>query len=134
MIHSPKYFSEIVVKMEGAKGRKIQLKRANKEIVEVTQISTGQRAALALAIFFALNEKLQVGPQLILLDDPVAHIDDLNALAFFDYLREVAITRKRQIVYATVNEKMAQLFRRKFEFLAGGFKSIPLARTDVSAG
>ncbi len=133
MIHSPKDFEEIL--LHRGSGRKVamQLKRVDGKVVEVTQISAGQRAALAMAIFFALNEKLLVGPQLVLLDEPVAHIDDLNALAFFDYLREVALSGKRQIAYATANEKMAQLFHRKFEFLGDRFKQIPLARAGGRA-
>ncbi len=121
MIHSPQEFESVCVNRgDDGKGLKVQLLKKDGRLVDVRQISTGQRAALALSIFFVLNEKLQVGPQLILLDDPVAHVDDLNALAFFDYLREVALTGKRQIIYATANEKMAMLLENKMAFLKKG--------------
>jgi len=53
----------------------------------------------------------------MLIDDPIAHVDDLNCLSFLDYLREVALSGERQIVFATANEKIASLFERKFDFL-----------------
>jgi ABC-type lipoprotein export system ATPase subunit len=134
MIHSPREFEEIQVRRgQDGRGSEVQLKRKDGQLVGITQISTGQRAALALAIFFALNEKLETGPQLILLDDPVSHIDDLNALAFFDYLREVVLTRKRQIVYATANDKMASLFSRKFEFLKENLEKRELTAVETLA-
>jgi exonuclease SbcC len=128
-IHSPKEFSEVLVNLDSAVGDSgIRLRRNDGVVVEVGQISTGQRAALALSIFFTLNEKLSSGPSLILLDDPVVNIDDLNAIAFFDYLREVALTKRRQIVFVTANDRMANLFEKKFEFLNGAFASRTISR------
>jgi DNA repair protein SbcC/Rad50 len=94
-------------------------------------VSTGQRAALAVSIFLALNSLLKNGPAIILLDDPVAHVDDLNTLSFFDYLREVAVRNKRQIFFATANDKLANLFRKKFDFLGEQFKEIELNRSLI---
>lgn len=94
----------------------------------LTKISTGQRAAFALAVFLAQNAKLQAGPQVILLDDPIAHIDDLNCLSFLDYLREIALTGKRQIFFATASSKLASLFERKFDFLGDDFIRFNLSR------
>jgi hypothetical protein len=61
-------------------------------------------------------------------DDPVAHVDDLNMLAFLDYLREIAITGTRQIFFATANEKLAAIFRQKFHTLGDSFRPIELTR------
>lgn len=83
----------------------------------LTQISTGQRAALMLSVFLTLNLSLQAGPPLMLVDDPVAHIDDLNTLALLDYLADVAEAGSRQIFFATANEKLANLFAKKMSFL-----------------
>jgi len=83
----------------------------------LSQISTGQRAAFALSIFFAQNVQLKVAPPVILIDDLIAHVDDLNALSFLDYLREIVLTGKRQIFFATANYKLSTLFERKFDFL-----------------
>lgn len=94
---------------------------------DVNQVSTGQRAALALSIFLALNQKAATVPPVLLIDDPVAHIDDLNALSFLDYLREVVVSQRRQVFFATADARLAALFQRKFEFLGNRFKRINLA-------
>lgn len=91
--------------------------RKDGQQAKLHQISTGQRAAYALSLFLAQNAQLRSAPQLILIDDPIAHVDDLNCLSFLDYLREVALSGDRQIVFATANEKLASLFHRKFDFL-----------------
>jgi exonuclease SbcC len=129
-VHSPSEFSEVIVRPDNFGDLRIQLRRNDDEVVEVNQISTGQRSALALSIFFTLNEKLSSGPSLILLDDPVVNVDDLNVLAFFDYLREIALTRKRQLIFATANERVASLFEQKFSFLQDEFRRHPITRGE----
>ena len=95
----------------------------------VSQVSTGQRAALALSIFLALNRSAGSAPPVLLIDDPVAHIDDLNSLSFLDYLRDLAVGTRKQIFFATADAKLAALFQRKFEFLGPErFKKIVLSR------
>ena len=84
---------------------------------KLTEISTGQRAAFGLSVFLAQNSQLTAAPPVVLIDDPIAHVDDLNSLSFLDYLREIALTGKRQIFFATANDKLATLFERKFDFL-----------------
>jgi DNA repair protein SbcC/Rad50 len=84
---------------------------------KLSEISTGQRAAFALSIFLAQNAQLTVAPPVVLIDDPIAHVDDLNSLSFLDYLRELALTGRRQIYFATANDKLTTLFERKFDFL-----------------
>lgn len=93
------------------------------------QVSTGQRAALALSIFLSLNQDAETAPPIMLIDDPVAHVDDLNALSFFDYLRDVALSERKQIFFATADTRVAALFQKKFEFLGGDhFRQIVLSR------
>jgi hypothetical protein len=84
---------------------------------KLSEISTGQRAAFGLSVFLAQNSQLTAAPPVVLIDDPIAHVDDLNSLSFLDYLREIALTGKRQIFFATANDKLAALFERKFDFL-----------------
>ena len=110
-IHSPAEFrglgsnwSTLIRKEDGKKA-------------ELTEISSGQRAAFALSVFFAQNAKLKVAPPVVLIDDPIAHIDDMNSLSFLDYLREVALRGQRQIFFATADDKLAALFEHKFDFL-----------------
>lgn len=95
----------------------------------MNQISTGQRAALGLSIFLAQNTQLSSAPPVILIDDPIAHVDDLNSLSFLDYLREIILTDRRQLFFATANDKLATLFERKFDFLGSEkFRRINLYR------
>jgi hypothetical protein len=97
---------------------------------ELSQISTGQRAAFALSIFLSQNAQLgKEAPPVILIDDPIAHVDDLNSLSFLDYLRELVLKRDRQIYFATASDKIATLFERKFDFLGeDDFVKIDLGR------
>lgn len=121
-IHSPAEFS-------GLGDNLTTLKRKHGGDATLREISTGQRAAFALSLFLAQNAQLRTAPPLILIDDPIAHVDDLNCLSFLDYLREVVIAGDRQIVFATANEKLAALFERKFDFLGGDkFKRYNLTR------
>ena len=114
-IHSPNEFSKIIF---SDSENSIYLKRRIEDVeVPINKISTGQRSALALSIFLALNKKLKNGPNLILFDDPVTYTDDLNILSFLDYLREIVINENRQVVFATASQKLAGLFETKFAFL-----------------
>jgi exonuclease SbcC len=124
LIHSPREFVDI-----DFEGDKLTLKTIEGEIRSLNEISTGQRSALALSLFISLNRKLANGPNVMLLDDPVANVDDLNVLSFFDFVREFVLATKRQIFFATANSDLAFLFRKKFEFLGQGeFSSIELSR------
>ncbi|SEB02419.1 ABC-three component system middle component 1 [Pedobacter hartonius] len=111
-IHMPREFTDLRFD-----GKEVTLKDESGMIRGVTQISTGQRSALALSIFLSLNRKLSQGPNLIMFDDPVAFIDDFNALSFLDYLRNYVLSSGRQIFFATANERLANLFEKKFGFL-----------------
>lgn len=97
--------------------------------VPISQISTGQRSALALSIFLALNKKLAKGPNLIIFDDPVTYTDDLNILSFLDYLRSMVINESRQLIFATASNKIARLFEKKFDFLKSDFQKFELSRS-----
>lgn len=96
--------------------------------VDFTQISTGQRAALVLSVFLSLNLSQRSGPPYILIDDPIAHIDDLNSLSFLDFLADVSEKGQRQIFFATADEKLGNLFEKKMAFLQHEFVSIDLTK------
>jgi DNA repair exonuclease SbcCD ATPase subunit len=110
-IHSPAEFSGLGSSMTTL------VRKNNSGTATLQQISTGQRAAFALSLFLAQNAQLRSAPPLILIDDPIAHVDDLNCLSFLDYLREIVVAGDRQVVFATANDKLAMLFERKFDFL-----------------
>jgi exonuclease SbcC len=110
-------------------GDSILVTRDGQEPRNANQVSTGQRAALALSIFLSLNQSAERAPPIMLIDDPVAHVDDLNVLSFFDYLRDLAVSERKQIFFATADTRVAALFQKKFEFLGQErFRQIFLSR------
>jgi DNA repair exonuclease SbcCD ATPase subunit len=98
-------------------GLLVVIRRGSRTESPIRRISSGQRSALALSIFLTLNGHLKSGPPFLLLDDPAAHVDDLNTLSFLDWLRMCAVGGKRQVFFATASTKVARLFRSKFDFL-----------------
>jgi exonuclease SbcC len=122
-IHAPREFSEIRYQ-----GSELALVRSDKSVSSVLQLSTGQRTALALSIFLVMNALSTDGPKFLMFDDPVAYVDDLNALAFFDFLRDYSKSSDRQIFLATANNKIASLFEKKFNFLGHDYSPISLDR------
>lgn len=123
-IHSPKEFENILFNQSD-----IELKKLDStKLVKLSEISTGQRSALALSVFICLNNKLQNGPPYLIFDDPISFVDDINILSFIDYLREIAIKDDKQIFFATANENLKFLFSQKFKFLESEFKTYTLDR------
>lgn len=120
-IHSPRQFEDISISESD-----VTLRDIHGQDVSLNKISTGQRAALALSIFLALNASLQKGPSVVLIDDPVANVDDINCVAFLDFLREFVIGRDRQLFFATANSRLANLFTKKFDFLGEKLVTVSL--------
>lgn len=126
-IHAPNEYEYV------AQGEALLQTSASREKRTLEQISTGQRAAFALSVFLSMNRNASKAPPVLLIDDPIAHIDDLNALSFLDYLRDLAVNSNRQIFFATADTRIASLFARKFGFLGESFCSIQLEH-GVEAG
>jgi DNA repair protein SbcC/Rad50 len=124
LIHSPKEFSGLEIETNSIRF----IRKGTDEKAKLSEISTGQRTALAVSIFLLLNKKLRNGPNIVLFDDPIAFVDDLNVLSFLDYLREIVIQSNKQIFFATANNDLAFLFKKKFEFLSQEFESFLLER------
>lgn len=121
-VHSPREYGV-------GRGLKRPLFRLDtKKAISLKEISTGQRAAFILSLFLAMNAKLRNAPKVLLLDDPIAHIDDLNSLSFLDHLRQLVLTGRRQVFYATADTRQAGLIEHKFGFLGRDFKRIDLVR------
>jgi len=110
-IHAPNEFEEVQLNGELTMKRSIGTKSS------VSEISTGQRAALALSIFLTMNSSVSTRAPWLIFDDPVAHVDDLNILSFFDTLRDLLLLGNQQIFFATASSRIADLFVRKFDFL-----------------
>ena len=120
-IHAPNEFDLVV---NGG----LSIVRRSGGNVDLDEMSSGQRAAYALSLFLAMNERLTSGPRVLLLDDPVAHVDDINTLSLLDHLRDIALSGERQIFFATADSKIGALFGRKFRFLGDSFVQVELAR------
>jgi len=129
-IHSPREFNKVV--LEG--NELYALRVAGGGRAAISQLSTGQRTALVLSVFLSMHLSNSNGPKILIFDDPVAYVDDLNVLLFFDYLRIMAEEQDTQIFFATANEKIAFHFQKKFDHLSDdemGFKDINVSRTQL---
>ena len=89
------------------------VRRERGEVGGIDEMSSGQRTALVLAIFVTNNLAHDSAPPLMLLDEPFAHLDELNTLSFFNLVIELAVRGDRQIVFATANDNLASLLERK---------------------
>ena len=89
------------------------IRRESGEVVGIDEMSSGQRTALVLAIFVTNNLAHDSAPPLMLLDEPFAHLDELNTLSFFNLVIELAVLGDRQIMFATANDNLASLLERK---------------------
>jgi len=89
------------------------VRRESGEVVGIDEMSSGQRTALVLAIFVTNNLAHDTAPPLMLLDEPFAHLDELNTLSFFNLVIELAVRGDRQIMFATANDNLASLLERK---------------------
>jgi DNA repair exonuclease SbcCD ATPase subunit len=90
-------------------------------------LSTAQANVLALAIYLSFASKQRWSKlHALLLDDPVQHLDDLDALAFIDNLRACALGlmgQRKQIIISTCDKNLYLLMIRKFGLLeAQGLK------------
>ncbi len=101
------------VKLTGDNDQLRVIRRENGETAKISEMSSGQRTALLLAIFVTNNLAHDTAPPLMLLDEPFAHLDELNTLSFFNLVIELAVRGDRQIIFATANESLASLLERK---------------------
>jgi hypothetical protein len=84
-------------------------------------LSAAQANVLAISIFLSFASA-QTWSKLdtLLLDDPVQHLDDLDALAFIDSLRTLTLgigSRRKQIVVSTCDRNLYLLMIRKLGLL-----------------
>lgn len=86
--------------------------------------SQGQRQDLALALFLA--RACALGGTFFL-DEPLAHLDDLNRVAVLDILRVLAVTRPDiGLVLTTASRPLVRHLIEKFRRLPGGPMGHPL--------
>lgn len=124
-LHSPREFTVLGLDKSG----NLQALREKTNYWEpIHHLSAGQRTAVALAVFFTLHLSLPTVPQFVLLDEPVVNMDDLNILGLIDFLKELVIKEKIQIIFTTASSSVASLIRRKFSFLKEDYKAFKLTR------
>lgn len=123
-LHAPQEFSNLDIDFET--GDLIGYRAGQK--VSLHQMSTGQKVAVAIAVFIRMHLTNSTAPKFLLLDEPVSNIDDLNILSLIDVLRELVIQRERQIFITTANRNVSKLFRRKFSFLQEGYQELVFKR------
>jgi len=84
-------------------------------------LSSAQANILALALFITLASRQQwASLDSILLDDPVQHLDDLDAVSFLDTIRSLALGclgSKRQIILSTCDLNLYLLMLKKFSLV-----------------
>lgn len=124
-LHAPNEFSSLVLTDEG---QIVAKRKGFSGESAIYQMSTGQRTAVTLAIFFVMHLVMDTAPKFLMLDEPVANMDELNVLGLLDFLRQLAITRNTQIFFTTANSQVAALFRRKFSFFKEDFRSYHFQR------
>lgn len=116
LLISTNEYSELLVDEDEV----VAIRSGTNEKVSMSKMSTGQKVCLALAFMFALYLSNENAPKVIMLDEPVANLDDLHMLNLLDLLRRLALA-DTQIFFTTANPDVAKLFRRKFSFLEEEF-------------
>lgn len=86
----------------------------NKQEVRTYEMSTGQRSTIAMAVMFALHMAAPNAPQFLLLDEPLATMDDTQVLNVLDILKSMA-EQNTQIFFTTANGIMINLFKECFK-------------------
>ena len=93
----------------------------NKEEVRTYEMSTGQRSTIAMAVMFALHMAAQDAPKFLLLDEPLATMDDTQVLNVLDILKSMA-EQHTQIFFTTANGIMIKLFKECFKNTSFDYK------------
>lgn len=83
------------------------------DVVRTYEMSTGQRSAMALSVMLAFHSTAVSAPQFLLLDEPLATMDDIQVLNVLDILKSLA-QNGTQVFFTTANEQMIRLFKQAF--------------------
>jgi exonuclease SbcC len=99
----------------------VRVKRHGEELRPTDYFSQSQQQTLLLGLFLtACTSQTWSVFSPVFLDDPVTHFDDLNTYAFLDLIVGLLDSDigKRQFIISTCDEKLFQLARQKFRYLA----------------
>jgi len=93
--------------------------------IKLPDLSTGQKVCLSIATLLAFFTSNNKAPNLLIFDEPVAHLDPLHLLNLLDILRTLALSGT-QIFFTASQPHIINLFKQKFAFLGDEFNSIKL--------
>lgn len=140
MIPSPHLFGQVVIRhVQKRLEIGVLYRHKNEKVGEpFYYLSNAQLNVLALSIFLSLGAKQDWSNlNSLLLDDPVQHLDDLDAVAFLDTIRAVALGRfgrRKQIIISTCDKNLYSLMIRKFRPLESAklsFSAISLSERGI---
>lgn len=109
MMHHSGEFTDLNVDENGI----YAVRGINNELVRTYEMSTGQRTALSLAVMLALYEAADDAPRFLLLDEPLATMDDIQVLNVLDIFKALA-DNGTQIFFTTANGEMIKHFKECF--------------------
>jgi exonuclease SbcC len=125
LLHTPREFDQLELGEDGLTLRR----KWDEKPVKAYQMSSGQRASLALSVMFAIHLAAPNAPRVLMMDEPVANMDDLHLMNLLDLLRDLSLSG-RQIFFTTANPDVANLFRRKFSFYRERFTHFEFMRSS----
>ena len=109
-MHHSGEFEELGIDSDGI----YAVRGLNHQKIRTYEMSTGQRSTIAMAVMFALHMAAPDAPQFLLLDEPLATMDDTQVLNVLDILKSMA-EQKTQIFFTTANGIMINLFKQAFK-------------------
>lgn len=109
-MHHSGEFEELGIDPDGI----YAIRGLNHQKIRTYEMSTGQRSTIAMAVMFALHMAAPDAPQFLLLDEPLATMDDTQVLNVLDILKSMA-EQKTQIFFTTANGIMINLFKEAFK-------------------
>ena len=142
MIPCPYHFDGIVLtQSSGALALSVKYRdQVGKAGEPKLYLSEAQANVLALSIFLSLACRQRWSRlETVLLDDPVQHLDDLDAVAFLDTLRSAVLGRyggRKQVIVSTCDQNLYLLMIRKFRILDSEglrFRGISLLENGTAA-
>lgn len=109
-MHHSGEFEELGIDLDGI----YAIRGLNHQKIRTYEMSTGQRSTIAMAVMFALHMAAPDAPQFLLLDEPLATMDDTQVLNVLDILKSMA-EQNTQIFFTTANGIMINLFKECFK-------------------
>ena len=122
-IHLPPEFSDLRIYQNEI----VIMRPGSEQSVRINEMSLGQKTSLALSVMFQMHIMGKNTPRILLLDEPIANLDDIHIMNLIDILRELTLNGA-QLVITTSNKEVARYFARKFAFLANDVTYYKLER------